>query len=71
LLDVGKDGAEGFLEQGGIVMHTRSCVKEGCFHPKEKVLDLGLKLPLLPESLGDGTVLPMEERDKVPPLESC
>jgi len=52
-------------------MHTRSCVKEGCFHPKEKVLDLGLKLPLLPESLGDGTVLPMEERDKVPPLESC
>jgi hypothetical protein len=71
LLDVGEDGAEGFLEQGGIVVHTRSCVQEGCFHPEEEVLDLGLKLPLLSEGLGDRTVLPMEEGHKVPTLESC
>ena len=52
-------------------MHTCFCVQEGCFHPEEEVLDLGLKLPLLPEGLGDRTVLPMEERHKVPTLESC
>ena len=71
MLDVGKDGAEGFLDQGGIVVHTRSCVQDGCLHPEEEVLDLGLELPLFPEGLGDGTVLPMEEGHKVPALESC
>jgi hypothetical protein len=52
-------------------VHSCSLVQDGCFHPEEEVLYLGLKLLLLPKSLGDGTVLPMKEGHKLPTLESC
>ena len=51
-------------------MHSSSLVQDGCFHPEEEVLDLGLKLLLLPESLGNGTVLSMKEGHKLPTFES-
>ncbi len=53
------------------MVQSCSLVQESCFDPEEEVLDLGLKLLLLPESLGDRAVLPMEERHKLPTLESC
>ena len=51
-------------------MHSCSLVQDCCFHPEEEELDLGLKVLLLPESLGYGTVLPMEQSHKLPTLES-
>ena len=53
------------------MVYSCSLVQDCCLYPEEKVLDLGLKLLLLPESLGDGTMLSMEEGHKLPTLESC